>query len=272
MHELKVASLSKRQLSKLRNGHKVRVSKHIEGEGCCLIVRPETYHSASRSFALDKGIHIELNPEEIQENHAEGGRLKLSGEMLKQVAKKASPLLKYATKHAVKHISGDDELGEASSSTLGNLIDGAGLYLGRGKGFGLKRSPLNASNTGLISNIRASQNVARLGLESGRTYGALETSGIINCKSADMGASLSNATFHARRPEGGKICHDFMHPTGGKVHGISQREYGITGRHGRLLMHGSTHQALTSQPYSANYQFQSSFQPQFQGMQEGKVF
>ena len=190
--------------------------------------------------------------------------------MFKQVAKKVSPLLKYATKHAVKHISGDDELGEASSSTLGNLIDGSGLYLGKGKG--LKRSPLNASNTGLISNVRSSQNVARLGLESGRTYGALETAGIINSKASDMGALLSNATFQSRRPEGGKLCHDLLHPTGGRVHGISQKEYSITGRHGRLLMHGSTHQALVSQPYSANYQFQSSFQPQFQNLQEGKVF
>jgi len=64
MHHIKIKA-SPLQLSKLRNGHKVRISK---GEGCSLIVHPETYNLISRAFAKNKGAQVSLSPEEIQAN------------------------------------------------------------------------------------------------------------------------------------------------------------------------------------------------------------
>ena len=66
MHHIKIKA-SPLQLSKLRNGHKVRISK-AEGEGCNLIVHPQTYHLASRAFAKNKGLQVALSPEEIAIN------------------------------------------------------------------------------------------------------------------------------------------------------------------------------------------------------------
>jgi len=66
MHHIKIKA-SPLQLSKLRNGHKVRISK-AEGEGCNLIVHPNTYHIVSRAFAKSKGAQVSLSPEEIQAN------------------------------------------------------------------------------------------------------------------------------------------------------------------------------------------------------------
>lgn len=56
---------SPKQLSKLRNGHSVRIKK---GTGCCLIVSPETYKIASRAFDKGKPKQLKLSPSEIDMN------------------------------------------------------------------------------------------------------------------------------------------------------------------------------------------------------------
>ena len=65
MHHVLKIDASPSQLSKLRNGHAVRIKK---GKGFNLIVHPETYHIASRAFAKNKGVEIALSPQEIEAN------------------------------------------------------------------------------------------------------------------------------------------------------------------------------------------------------------
>jgi hypothetical protein len=57
-------SASLKQLSKLRNGHKVRLTK---GEGC-LMIDPGRYDTLSRTFMRGKGMSVQLSPEEIAAN------------------------------------------------------------------------------------------------------------------------------------------------------------------------------------------------------------
>jgi hypothetical protein len=64
MHVIKIDA-SKGQLSKLRNGHPVRVKK---GTGFNVIVNPGTYNLVNRAFSKNKGVQISLSPEEIQVN------------------------------------------------------------------------------------------------------------------------------------------------------------------------------------------------------------
>jgi hypothetical protein len=59
---------SPKQLSKLRNGHKVRVKPAMEGKGVCMVVRPETYNTITRAFGRGKGVELALSPEEILAN------------------------------------------------------------------------------------------------------------------------------------------------------------------------------------------------------------
>lgn len=56
---------SPKQLSKLRNGHKVRIKR---GTGFNLVVHPNNYHLVSRAFARNKGVDINLSQEEIEQN------------------------------------------------------------------------------------------------------------------------------------------------------------------------------------------------------------
>lgn len=66
MHVISVQG-SQTQKSKLRNGHKVRV-KH--GSGFNVVVNPSTYHIVSRAFLKNKGVSLQLSPEEIAMNKA----------------------------------------------------------------------------------------------------------------------------------------------------------------------------------------------------------
>lgn len=59
---------SQKQLSKLRNGHKVRIKPSIEGEGFNLIIHPERFDIISRTFLRNKGVDIQLTPQEIALN------------------------------------------------------------------------------------------------------------------------------------------------------------------------------------------------------------
>jgi hypothetical protein len=64
MHLVGIDATS-RQLSKLRNGHKVRVK---QGTGFNLVVHPENYHLVHRAFNKGKATDIKLTPDEIEEN------------------------------------------------------------------------------------------------------------------------------------------------------------------------------------------------------------
>ena len=59
---------SPKQLAKLRNGHKVRVSPAIQGEGFNLIVHPERFSLVTKSFKKKKGVEVQLTPDEIMVN------------------------------------------------------------------------------------------------------------------------------------------------------------------------------------------------------------
>ena len=60
--------VSDKQRSRLRNGHRVRVSPPCEGEGVNLIIHPDKIHPISKCFRAGKGVMLQLSPSEIQAN------------------------------------------------------------------------------------------------------------------------------------------------------------------------------------------------------------
>lgn len=64
MHHITIDA-SPKQLSKLRNGHPVRIT---HGEGFNLLIHPQNYRLVSRAFNNGKGVQIALSPEEIGAN------------------------------------------------------------------------------------------------------------------------------------------------------------------------------------------------------------
>ena len=60
--------LSPGQLSKIRNGKKIRIKPAIVGSGYNLIIDPSTYDKIHKSVTKNKGIDLQLSPEELEMN------------------------------------------------------------------------------------------------------------------------------------------------------------------------------------------------------------
>jgi len=65
-------NLSQGQLSKLPNGHGIRINPTMFGSGVDLIVDPMTYHNMAKKLDKNKGVIIELGMPEIDMNKMEG--------------------------------------------------------------------------------------------------------------------------------------------------------------------------------------------------------
>jgi len=92
-HSVLELSASPKQISKLRNGHKVRVKPAMEGMGMCVIVDPLKYSIVSRTFSRGKGAELQLSPEELQMNKSNpmGGKgLYAGGDIFDKIADKVA--------------------------------------------------------------------------------------------------------------------------------------------------------------------------------------
>jgi hypothetical protein len=99
MEQLEVG-MSPHQMSRVRNGHSVRVKPAMKGSGVVLMVSPSTFNIANRSLSKQKGVQIKLSPEEIQANREMGGEMEGRG-IFKKTLKKVG---KFAGKQLAKRL------------------------------------------------------------------------------------------------------------------------------------------------------------------------
>lgn len=59
---------SPKQLSRLRNGHRVRVKPAMEGTGFGMIVDPSKFDTMTRSFTKGSAVQLQLSPDELMAN------------------------------------------------------------------------------------------------------------------------------------------------------------------------------------------------------------
>jgi hypothetical protein len=112
---------SKNQLSKLKNGHNVRIKQDMEGKGVNLMVSPETYALARKSFMKGKGLQIKLSPKEISMNKELIPHMKGKGIFGKSFDR---TLDRYGLKEAAYKI-GDAAKPAVQAAILGGLMSGA---------------------------------------------------------------------------------------------------------------------------------------------------
>jgi hypothetical protein len=132
--------VSPKQISKLRNGHKVRVKKPMSGKGVCMIVNPGKYDIITRAFSRGKGAEISLSPEEIMENlnaspEMEGKGIfgkkfdrfveKTIGKKAKDVLYKGADMLKAPIKQGI------DKLAEYAPELATGALTAGALALGQ---------------------------------------------------------------------------------------------------------------------------------------------
>ena len=290
MHHVLRIDASPAQLSKLRNGHAVRIKK---GTGFNLIVHPETYHLVTRAFAKNKGVEIALSPAEIEANRnpdiyapaveavasesseeetpVSGGSIfgKKFDRSLKKhlghktvkalhdVANVAKPFVKQAMREGIK--SGAEALTAYAPelaplmpfATEGLARAGDKFLEGPNRGKGLRHV-----HSGLIASVPDAMRskLSRAGLDKA----------LANASSADMASNAVKARYHASRPAslnaGGplNVGMGFHH---------RRMEHGSIGRGAGMLQNGNhpyTAPALESQPLGANFQMRFFLPPQYQ--------
>jgi hypothetical protein len=130
---------SKKQLAKLRNGHKVRVSPAIQGEGVNLIIDPARFNTVSKTFNKGKGTTIQLTQAELTANKEQAPQMQGSGifgtkfddfvrdklgTKAKDVIYNAADKLKPAVKMGIDRLA--ERAPEATAAALASLATASG--------------------------------------------------------------------------------------------------------------------------------------------------
>lgn len=301
--------VSHKQLSKLRNGHPVRIKK---GCGFNLIVHPERYSLITHSFSRGKAIEVALSPDEIMANkeyamspeshqnmtETEGGEIVGRGifhkignffkgavNTARRGIKMASPFIKDKlggiAKEAVGKIA--EEYG-VPSEVAGLIKQGAEMGVGHivdtaGKGISNAGGPRSVfNNNSLVGQLKSDALMNNLNEHLGRNYGYLGRAGIANVMAHTARAKDTGMMLGDRKklnglvglPEGRGLSAGMTSGLG--LYASNVRGRGIVGRGGGFVTHQtSLPPALQSQPFGSNFQFQHFLPPQFQKFSSGGV-
>lgn len=99
MKMMNIKKLSPAVMSRIRNGHKIRV---MEGQGTQLVVHPHQYDAIAKAFLKKKGIQIALSPNEIQANRSVEGEGIFGKKFDKALKKAGVKKVAYAVGNVVK--------------------------------------------------------------------------------------------------------------------------------------------------------------------------
>ena len=290
MHQISIATPSDRAFSKMKRGHKVRLS---QGSGMTLIVSPQNYSHISRSFLQGRGVHVMLSDDERKHNQAAGifGRAGdkalryIGGDRFKDFAYRAGDKAKPYVKKGIK--AGLAAAGAAVAASnpefaplvpfgVERLSRTADAYLDNPKSFGVggnlsvsrgpRRLPVRHDVIKAI-NAYTGENSGKLRLANLGTYAA-------NLAHSQLQAATGGSGLFAEPPGGSGL---FAEPSGGgqglyaqphpmRASGLRprRREMGSVGIHGNLLRRTILPYALTPQPFSAKFQFGHTLPPAFQ--------
>jgi len=295
--------VSHKQLSKLRNGHPVRVKK---GRGFNLIVHPERYDIITHTFSRGKALEIALSPEEIVANkefamspeshqHMEEGE---NGEIMgrsifhkigkfvrgavdagRRVIKIGAPLIKDKLGGIAKEAIGKiaEQYGvhpdiaglikQGAELGVGHLVDSAGKGISNAGG---PRSRFISNS--LDGQLKSDAMMNELNKTLGTNYGYLGRAGIANvmahtARAKDTGIMIGdrhNLNGLTGLPSGKGMG------LGTGLYASNVRGRGIVGRGGSFVAHQtSLPPPLQSQPFGANFQFQHTLPPQYQKFSNG---
>lgn len=293
---------SPKQLSKLRNGRKVRIRPVMEGKGICLMVSPEKYDIITRTFSRNKGLEISLSPEEIVANQSASGEMEGRGIFGKRFDR---GLKKAIGKRAVKGLYGvareylplaqagltagltaaGTALGVAQPELLPWIAPGvAGLsqlgsdYLANPSAYNSNAGGSRAKLAGnLAGRMIQDKALSAINKELGTNMGSLDrasiTSALTNKALAELNATaiakkqaVSPDAYYGNMFDG--IEGNGLYAGRGLGLGLKQRRCGGSVGINAGMLPGMS-PALRSQPFGANFQFQHTLPPAFQKFAKG---
>lgn len=282
MEEIQIVKMqvSPKQLSRLRNGHKVRVKPPMEGKGVDVIVDPANFSLLTRSFTRNKGAEIILSPKEILANQSAAPEMKGDGIfgrrfdrfVEKKLGKKAARELyksadAYLPLAQAGLVGGLTTAGSALAAVQPELIPFIAPTVATLSAYGtdyLARPSKYQSNIG-GPRAKLTQSIQdRIGTDDLSTKGLAQVAA--NKAAADLTAygarQKPQLTDYERALMGGSGLY-----LGSSGRGVGSRTAGQVGIGGKLVDRVSP--ALASQPYAENYQFQYTLPPAYQKFSKG---
>lgn len=122
---------SPKQLSRLRNGHRVRIKKAMEGTGFNLLVDPSKFDAINRSFTKGSAYQIQLSPDELMANKSQvEGQGIFAGRGIKKLAKSALKGLASAEKAVRKSKTGRTIVKKVAPLIAEKAVEAAATYAG----------------------------------------------------------------------------------------------------------------------------------------------
>jgi hypothetical protein len=297
-------SASPKQLSKLRNGHRVRVRPAMEGKGVCVVVDPSNYDLITRTFSRNKGLEISLSPQEIVANQDASGEMEGKGIFGKKfdrfvgktLGKKAQRQL-YATARDYLPLAqagltaGIGAAGTALGAFQPELIPfiPAGVAGLSALGSDYLANPSSYQSNAGGSRARVAKNMAgrylqdkalqEINAQTGANLGALDRASIEQALANRARAELNKTAVQQRAA----LDTDFGAwgsglYVGGTGSGLGlglglgirprmSRSGGAIGLNGGMV--SGLPPALRSQPFSSNFQFQHTLPPAYQRFSKG---
>lgn len=254
MKKLKIEMLSAKQLSRLRNGHNVRVKK---GEGLVLLVHPDRYDLVSRTFQRGKARTLALTPEELLANKAVASEAQ---EEAREVQAVAAP--------------------SEMKPTEEPPIEGLGLtanpmrYRPFSKSFtATPPSRITVTNVGgshamMVRSpeeaLRLSEHLRALGTQTGENFGnRLDTS---LAKVSSHAKSASYIDMGVRAGHNNQIYPAKAEMMGAGLHQSRRSSPNM----GNRFLQGPNNPALMSQPFAAHFQWANTLPPPYQKFNGGK--
>lgn len=290
-----MVKVSPKQMSKLRNGHKVRVKPpEMEGEGICLVVHPENYQLLSRTFSKGKGAEIALTPEEIVSNKEVAPQIEGQGifgkkfdrGVKKVIGKKAAKelyselgnYLPVAQAGLIGALSaGGTALGVVQPELIPFIAPGVAALSTMGSNYLANPSKYQGGKTSSLAKEYAKDMaLQQLNSQLGTNMGNLSSSAIQKAVADKASAEIAKIQMEARQqalsmsPEAySNASLDGIFGNGLYASGRQRmsKSGGAIGLNGGFMK--SLPPALQSQPYSANFQFQSTLPPAYQKFSKG---
>lgn len=279
---------SGKQLSKLRNGHKVRVKPAMEGEGIGVIVSPETYNIVSRTFRKGKGAELALSPAEIMANKEVAPEMEGEGifgravdkwlekKGLKKAVYKIGDKLKPSAKIALLGAlgAGGTALATANPALIPYIPAGvAGIsslaldYLDNPDEYHSNVGGTRARKaTSLAGRMAQDKALEELNTRLGTNMGALDRASIGDALANKLEAQIAYDRFGNPISGSGLYAGSGLYLSGKGVGGErgTRRMAGSVGLGGGMVGGAVLPPALQSQPFGANFQWRATLPPQFQ--------
>ena len=294
-----MVKVSPKQMSKLRNGHKVRVKPpEIEGEGICLIVHPENFSILSRTFKKNKGAEIALTPEELVANkeaspQMEGqgifgkkfdrGLRKLIGKKAQKdlygIAEQFLPLAQAGLTAGLT--TGATALGAVQPELIPFLPAGVAGLSALGSDYLANPSKYQGGKTSSLAKEYAKDlALQHLNQQLGTNMGDLSRASMSKAVADKASAELAKYAIQARQQtpldptstaysnatlDG--IFGSGLYAGAGLYASNMRRSGGAVGLNAGMVR--PLPPALQSQPFSANFQFQATLPPAYQRFSKG---